>query len=749
MKPWCQFVVAGLLSTVVTSAGAEGTEELESLLQDPLVSTASNSASEASVAPATTVSITAQELREHGIRTLDEAIDFLSMGMNTEPNMHGVEIGARGVAINADYGNHVLLMLNGLALNEPWNGTAYFERGAGVPLEMIDRIEVMMGPASVLYGSNAMLGVVNVITKRAKDYAGLRFIVQGELSAPLGEGYRLRSPTEKGYLSDLGKGHRFAAGFGKVSTWMGEPLDVTWQLEWYRFDGASIEFAEQDYGLDSVTGEPKRFGPGPGTGVWGGKATRSWYAEAPVGYARVVWGEFTLALRTGWYERSAPYSDALVRYFGDFDPGGSYEKDTFFDAELQWEKRLSRSLGVSARVYAQGNRYQWFVQSSAPEDCRSWQTECLHDLEGIGQRLGAEMKTVFAWHDPWRMNTMLGVTGQLRHVEARTIVRSPSGDSAPIGPLHTDDVQGAVYWEHTARPASWLDANIGARLDGDERFGTAVSPRAAAAASMWSGATLRTIYAQAFRAPTPYEVTYYDPIGQIPAPDLSAETTRSIETSFEQRFGPHRVFFGAFRTWWDDMVVAETLTEEEVAAQVGAGIIEPSVTDVIQYRNQGHIDSTGFHMASRLVTLDSRLRFDASLTSALTRVHSEDGVGAPTVTPRFFGNARVAFDLGDRLPTVGLAAKVRAQRLADRYYDGGFDPAPTVPASVDLRLSLSGGLPWVAGMHYRTSVTWSSARTAPYVIGPSQYASEENAKAYLQPVDQLRGFAELEYRLPL
>ncbi len=749
MKSWCQLFVASFLSTLIASAQAQGTGDLETLLQDPVVSTPSGTASEASVAPATTVSITAQELREHGIRTLDEAIDFLSMGMNTEPNMHGVEIGARGVALNADYGNHVLLMLNGLALNEPWNGTAYFERGAGIPLEMIDRIEVMMGPASVLYGSNAMLGVINVVTKRAKDYSGLRFIVQGELSAPLGEGYRLRSPTEQDYLSDLGKGHRFAAGFGKSSTWMGEPIDVTWQLEWYRFDGASIEFAEQEHGLDSVTGESKRFGPGPGTGVWGGKATRSWYAEAPLSYARIAWGDFTFSLRTGWYERSAPYSDALVRYFGDFDPAGSYEKDTFFDSELQWEKRVSRSAGVSARVFAQHNRYQWFVQSSAPEDCKSWQTECLHDLQGIGQRLGAEVKTVLAWHDPWRMSTMLGVTGQLRHVDARTIVRSSSGDSAPIGPLLTDDLQGAIFWEHTARPVNWLDANIGARLDGDERFGAALSPRAAASASLWSGATLRTIYAEAFRAPTPYELSYHDPLGQIPAPDLAAESTRGVETSFEQRFGQHRVFFGAFRTWWDDMVIAETLTENEVAGQIAAGAIEPSVTEAIQYRNGGRIDNTGFHMAGRVVTLDSRLRFDGSVTSALTRVHGEDDVGSPTVTPRIFGNTRVAFDLGDRLPTVGLAAKVRAGRLADRYYDGGFEPSPTVPASVDLRLSFSGDLPWIVGMHYRTSVTWTSARTAPYVIGPSQYALEENAKAQLQPVERLRGFAELEYRLPL
>ncbi len=54
---------------------------------------------------------------------------------------------------------------DGHAINEPLFGTARFDRGAGIPLEMVDHIEVILGPGSVLYGSNAMLGVINVITK--------------------------------------------------------------------------------------------------------------------------------------------------------------------------------------------------------------------------------------------------------------------------------------------------------------------------------------------------------------------------------------------------------------------------------------------------------------------------------------------------------------------------------------------------------------------------------------------------------
>jgi outer membrane receptor for ferrienterochelin and colicins len=177
-------IASALFSALLVGrAAAEDVSELQQLLSDPIVQTGSSEVSSTSVAPATVVTITAEDLRTFGLRSLDEAINFAAAGMITEYNMHAVEIGARGVLINADYGNHVLLMVNGLALNEAWNGTAYFDRGAGIPIELIDRIEVMLGPGSVVYGSQAMLGTINIITKSGASYEGLHFVAEGEAIA--------------------------------------------------------------------------------------------------------------------------------------------------------------------------------------------------------------------------------------------------------------------------------------------------------------------------------------------------------------------------------------------------------------------------------------------------------------------------------------------------------------------------------------------------------------------------------------
>jgi outer membrane receptor for ferrienterochelin and colicins len=193
--------------TFAARAGADDVTDLEGALSEPIVSTPSKEGEAQSLAPATSSSVTAEELRRYGIRSLDEAINFLSLGMVATNPLYAAEVGARGVLLTNDYGNHVLLLVNGHQINEPWNGTAYYERGAGVPMELIDHIEIILGPGSVLYGSNAMLGVINVVTKRAKDYRGLRLIVDGSLSPSVNGANELRAPSfASSYTRDLGTG---------------------------------------------------------------------------------------------------------------------------------------------------------------------------------------------------------------------------------------------------------------------------------------------------------------------------------------------------------------------------------------------------------------------------------------------------------------------------------------------------------------------------------------------------------------
>jgi len=129
------------------AARAGGTDDLEALLEESVVSSASRTLGTQSTAPATSATISAEELRRHGIQSLDQALNYLGLGLVTQNPLHSVDIGARGVLFTADFGNHVLLLVDGHAVNEPWDYTAYFERGAAIPMEIVDHIEVILGPA--------------------------------------------------------------------------------------------------------------------------------------------------------------------------------------------------------------------------------------------------------------------------------------------------------------------------------------------------------------------------------------------------------------------------------------------------------------------------------------------------------------------------------------------------------------------------------------------------------------------------
>src|SRR6185503_17999674 len=207
----------------------------------------SKSAEVASDAPATTSVLTASDMRRYGIRSLAEAIDFLGMGVVTQDPLHSVEAGSRGVLLTGDYGDHFLVVVDGHVLNEPWNGTAYYEQGLALPLELIDHIELILGPGSVLYGGNAMFGVINIITKGAGTYRGLTLVAEGGLSPQQGDGGTFRSFAP----GDLGNTYRLGVGLGTSFQLFGQAASFVAHAELYSQNGPSFWFPFQDGNVDA------------------------------------------------------------------------------------------------------------------------------------------------------------------------------------------------------------------------------------------------------------------------------------------------------------------------------------------------------------------------------------------------------------------------------------------------------------------------------------------------------------------
>lgn len=157
-----------ILSILATSAMAveQKTETLE-----PIVVTASGTAQEMRDAPASISVVTPAQLKDHPANRLENALQDIP-GVNVSgSNANRSDISIRGLP--ADY---TLIMVDGHRQNtresRP-NGNGGFEGGFIPPVNAIERIEVVRGPMSSLYGSDAMGGVINIITKNAtKEWTG-------------------------------------------------------------------------------------------------------------------------------------------------------------------------------------------------------------------------------------------------------------------------------------------------------------------------------------------------------------------------------------------------------------------------------------------------------------------------------------------------------------------------------------------------------------------------------------------------
>lgn len=124
------------------------------------------------LAPSVATVITAEDIERVGATTLDEALE-------TVPGLHVVPSGLNRFSsiysfrgIHTGTNPHVLLMINGMRLQELYNSTR--PPTFRMPVSMVSRIEVIRGPGSAVHGADAFSGVINVITKSAREINGTR-----------------------------------------------------------------------------------------------------------------------------------------------------------------------------------------------------------------------------------------------------------------------------------------------------------------------------------------------------------------------------------------------------------------------------------------------------------------------------------------------------------------------------------------------------------------------------------------------
>jgi outer membrane receptor for ferrienterochelin and colicins len=399
-------------------------------------------------APASVSFITAEDIARYGYRTLADILRGVR-GMYVTDDRNFSYLGTRGFGTPGDYNSRVLLLVNGHRVNDNVYGQAEIGAEFGIDPALFERVEIIRGPASSLYGNSAFFAVINVITKSGASLDGASLTVEdGTLGTR---------------LARASAGRRLASGLEMAVAGTYQQSDGVNQLYFPAFNA-----------------------PGTNNGIAQGLDGQN------VGQ---IYGQlrFRDVVFTGVYGRRE--KDVPTASFGSlFNAQQPREQTT--DRHTLADVEYSRTLGAShVTVRASFDRFSYdgiypspaaaalFGQNSVLGT--SWSVEALLTRKLPGRQLftiGAE------FIDNVHQNQ------QLRF----------SDSSTPGFIANDSSLQQAVYLQDEIKLKPWLIANGGLRYDRYENF-QAVSPRAALIVIPSFNQSFKYLYGRAFRAPNEYE----------------------------------------------------------------------------------------------------------------------------------------------------------------------------------------------------------------------------------------------------
>lgn len=734
-------LVAWLLSIALllpTSVGAQeepapaapSLDALEALLDESVVTTASRVAERSSSAPATVFTITAEEIRAFGMRSIDEALAYLGVGLHVQKSRDyftGVDVGAQGIMLR-DYGRHLLVLLDGHVMNSQASGEVTLHEGLGIPLEAIDHIEVMLGAGSVMYGANAMTAVVHIFTKSAERDRGQHGVAELSLAPPSGyDGYARKPQGEH----ELGYHYRVGAGVAQSGRLGRVPLSFTGRAEWQQDLSQTYAFRPQ----------PGIWDLRPGETAWGGIASHRMHV--PSGVVALTAGDFALRVQASRYRRGTPYS-------GLFNDSRAYELRKSVRVDLSHSVLLHSTLRLRSRLYA---------DMSSAEDRSTWTNPiwclpgmndgCRYRANDRGRWLGLEQQLDYEPRADGSLSTLFGYDVRLRDARGITAeYRDPATGMQPAdGPSLSFDhhsVLGALFLQQLYNPTEWLTLNLGARLDMDSNFGARLSPRAAIVVRPFTGSSLRASYAEAFRGPTALELNDRDPTYVVRPSSLGPEVVRTAELEYAQRFGFAQLALRGYLAFYEDLIDQRDASDEEVARAFSRGELVENADPqwILTNGNMNRVRSYGGSLTFQLKPLRS-----LTLSSSTTVSHSTSSGAMMTLWPRVFGNARVLYAFQQDGPTLAVAAAFAARRrpftsVSEELWANAL---PSVDPMLDVRLTVASPVRAVRGLSVRGSIGARVFADLPYLLSLPTTDSPNDTFEFSHDLPQLHVLLGVSY----
>ncbi len=485
------------------SVPSSGTPDLSELslealieIEVPKVYGASKFEQKTTEAPSSISLLSSDEIKRYGYRTLGDVLQSLQ-GFHVSYDRNYAFLGSRGINLG-DFNSRVLLLVNGHRVNNNITDGAFIDSAFILDVDLIDRVEVIRGPGSVLYGNNAFLGVINVITRQGAQLKGT------ELSGEYGE---------------------FDAYKGRVT--YGNSFS----------NGVEFLLSGSMYGTE---GKEEIFYPEFKSSRNNGVARNRDDDSFGSFFGSVRYLDFTL--EGAYIDRDK--ENPTAQYFTTFNDPRLRTADKRGYTALKYAHSFPDLFDLTARVYYDRTEFEiGYPQSIA---IGSTVTNLFARETDIGEWWGAELQlNKKLWE---RHIVTLGAEyrddfRQERQVTGQPIVRQ------------TRQSHG-IYAQGDFEVVKQLHLNSGIRYDQYGDFDPGFNPRVALIYNPVPRSTIKAVYGTAFRTPNFLELA--DSQTAVTPTELQPEEITSYELIYEQELMPHlRGSLAGFYNQMDDLIVLQ------------------------------------------------------------------------------------------------------------------------------------------------------------------------------------------------
>jgi outer membrane receptor for ferrienterochelin and colicins len=479
-----------LMSTARVNAGETASDQVSDLkklsieqLMDMEIDTvygASKYEQKITEAPSSVSIISSAEIKKFGHRTLADILKSVR-GFYITNDRNYSYIGVRGFGRPGDYNSRIMVQVDGHRINEYVYDSVLVGEEFILDVDLIDRVEIIRGPSSSLYGNSAFFAIINVVTRKGRDFNSL------EASSSAG--------SLNNYKGRLSYGNIFRNGLEMVASGSGLYSEGERSLYYNEFDS-----------------------PLTNNGI-----TRNTDNENSYNFfTNISYHDFTLQGAYVSREKGIPTG----AFQSDFNDRRNGTTDSRGYIDLKYEKNFENDFSVTTRLFYDHSKYHgdYIFSGIINKDTEH------------GDSLGLDLmlkKTLFQKH-----TAILGFEYIYNiHQDQQNFNEQPYS-------LFLDDrrhsANWALYTQDEFAINKRLTLNVGVRWDHYHTFGNTINPRLALIYKPFDTSILKFIYGSAFRAPNAYELYYND--GGITAKTgngLKPETIKTYEIVYEQYWGEY------------------------------------------------------------------------------------------------------------------------------------------------------------------------------------------------------------------